>query len=190
MSSDRVKVLAFYMEYGGAFEIIEEHRNWPANLELEAEGLIEFGEPKRYSCSCHTWYPVRVTEIGHVFSLFPTSLDPDMVIDFNQLPEPGSISDALAGIMTAVTEAGKRVAIVTGTDYGTIEMHILATMHHESARGIVLDLGSRGGEIPGAFDLAALMPAIRPKQPATKQNGRSASYLSHDPTKNHGRRRG
>lgn len=125
-----------------------------------------------------------------ILALFPKSLDPDMVIDFSQLPEPGSISDTLASIMTAVTEAGKRVAIVTGTDYGAIEMHILATMHHESARGIVLDLESRGGDIPGAFDIAALLPAIRPKQPATKQNGRSAAYLSHDPTKKHGRRRG
>lgn len=130
-----------------------------------------------------------------VLALFPKSLEPDMVIDFDKLPEPGSIADTLASIMTAVTDAGRRVAIVTGTDYGAIEMHILATMHHESSRGLVMELSPRGGELPGIADPFTLLrqsggqiAEVLAKKSAVKQNGRSAAYLAHDPTKRHNRR--
>ncbi len=122
-----------------------------------------------------------------------------MVIDFEKLPEPGSLADTLASIMTAVTETGRRVAIVTGTDYGAIEMHILATMHHESARGIVLDLESQGGEFPPILDCSTLFKqsagqiaeVLERRDKPVKQNGRSAAYLRHDPSKRHrGPRRG
>lgn len=129
-----------------------------------------------------------------VLALFPKSLEPDMVIDFDKLPEPGSIADTLASIMTAVADAGRRAAIVTGADYGAIEMHILATMHHESSRGLVMGLSPRGGELPGIADLFTLLRQSGGQisealvKPAVKQNGRSAAYLAHDPTKRHNRR--
>lgn len=131
-----------------------------------------------------------------VLALFPKSLEPDTVIDFDKLPEPGSIADTLASIMTAVTETGRRVAIVTGTDYGAIEMHILATMHHESSRGLVMELSSRGGEFPPILDESVLFKqsagqiaeVLERREKPVKQNGRSAAYLQHDPTKKHNRR--
>lgn len=132
-------------------------------------------------------------DMDAMLALFPKSLEPDMVIDFEKLPEPGSLADTLASIMAAVTETGRRVAIVTGTDYRSIEMHVLATLHHESSRGLVMELSSRGGEFPPILDESVLFKqsagqiaeVLERREKPVKQNGRSAAYLRHDPTKKH-----
>ena len=82
---------------------------------------------------------------------------------------------------------GTRVIFVSG-DYSAIEAHALATLIHESGDPVLLDL-DRYGSIPG--DDRRFFPMYEktfvPKQPAVKQNGRSAAYLNHDRSKQHRR---
>jgi len=82
-----------------------------------------------------------------------------------------------------------------GLDFSVIEQHILAAMYHETAKGsIFIDLESRGGEIAPVNHQLSLyaqgMQLAESFEKPVKQNGRSADYLRHDPTKKHGRRRG
>lgn len=92
---------------------------------------------------------------------------------------------------------GRRYFVLTG-DYSQLELYALAAMMHESKNGVVLHFEG-SGSIPG-FALhppcellfrqsgGQIAEAIKP---AVKQNGRSASYLAHDPSKRHrGPRRG
>lgn len=92
---------------------------------------------------------------------------------------------------------GRRYFVLTG-DYSQLELYVLAAMMHESKSGVVLDFEG-SGSMPGFLDEMTIFrqsggqiaEAIQPKQPATKQNGRSAAYLAHDPSKRHrGPRRG
>lgn len=75
-------------------------------------------------------------------------------------------------------------------DFSVIEQHMLATLYHET--GTHLDLPP-AGEIEGfmVFKQSAGQIAdflrTEPEAPAVKQNGRSAAYLQHDPTKKHRR---
>ncbi|TXH57006.1 MAG: hypothetical protein E6Q97_05315 [Desulfurellales bacterium] len=90
---------------------------------------------------------------------------------------------------------GRRCFVLTG-DYSQLELYALAAMMHESKGPLVLDFEG-SGSMPGFWDEITLFrqnggqiaEAIQPKQPTIKQNGRSAAYLAHDPTKKHGRRR-
>lgn len=72
-------------------------------------------------------------------------------------------------------------------DYSQLELYVLAAMMHESKDGIVLDLEG-SGSIAGLSEhppCEFLYKTIQTKERATKQNGRSATYLQHDPTKHH-----
>ena len=154
--------------------------------------------------------------IDDLVNLFPADISNE-VIDFSERSEPGSLPDRMATVMTAAVQAsaefqrkvsealerfadrtdsdGRRVFVLTG-DYSQLEMYALAAMMHESKRGVVLDLEGTGS-MPGFLDEMTLfkqsggqiIEAIQPKEPATKQNGRSASYLALDPTKNTRKRR-
>lgn len=93
--------------------------------------------------------------------------------------------------------AGRRYFVLTG-DYSQLELYALAAMMHETKGPLVLDFEG-SGSMPGFADPFTLLrqsggqiaESIQPKQPATKQNGRSAAYLAHDPSKRHrGPRRG
>lgn len=86
---------------------------------------------------------------------------------------------------------GRRYFVLTG-DYSQLELYALAAMMHESKRGVVLDFEG-SGSMPGFADPFTLLrqsggqviEAIQPKHPTVKQNGRSAAYLRHDPSKRH-----
>lgn len=102
------------------------------------------------------------------------------------------------------------IPLVIGTDYSSVERRVLDYMHatfvHESAGGSPTPRGKidlfeyddhfrinleGSGEIDGTF-MRGAMPfdrLLQPKKPAKKQNGRSAAYLDHDPTKRHKRRK-
>lgn len=108
------------------------------------------------------------------------------------------VSEALERFADRTDSDGRRVFVLAG-DYSQLEMYVLAAMMHESKRGVVLDLEG-SGYMPG-FDFhppcellfkqsgGQIIEAIQPKEPATKQNGRSAAYLALDPTKNTRKRR-
>lgn len=79
--------------------------------------------------------------------------------------------------------------LVVGADYGDLEARILAWAKVPSIIGIELDMREASGQIFGPYGIYE-RPAPRPEP--VKQNGRSASYLDHDPSKRHkgrGRRR-
>lgn len=98
--------------------------------------------------------------------------------------------------------------VIVGGDYTDLEMKVIRYMHatfvHESAGGsptprgrieifdyddkLVIDIEGEG-ELPGLIDESFWLKQLKPKKPAVKQNGRSASYLDHDPTKRHKRRK-
>lgn len=96
----------------------------------------------------------------------------------------------------AMTKDGEFTFIVhEGGDFSVIEQYVLATLYHESAGGIHLDLPP-AGEIEGFMvykqSAGQLADFLRTDPealdgPPVKQNGRSAAYLQHDPTKRHKR---
>jgi hypothetical protein len=77
-----------------------------------------------------------------------------------------------------------KIAVIA-VDYSMTEARILAAMAEKNVRGLVIDIDSLGGEIyserSDIFRMLKGEPSIKPK--ATKQNGRSADYLKHDPSK-------
>lgn len=89
---------------------------------------------------------------------------------------------------------GRRYFVLKG-DYSQLELYALAAMMHESKNGVVLDFEG-SGSIPGFADPIMMLrqsggQIAEAIKPAVKQNGRSASYLAHDPSKRHrGPRRG
>lgn len=89
---------------------------------------------------------------------------------------------------------GRRYFVLTG-DYSQLELYALAAMMHESKSCVVLDFEG-SGSMPGFLDEMTIFrqsggQIAEAIQPAVKQNGRSASYLAHDPSKRHrGPRRG
>lgn len=91
----------------------------------------------------------------------------------------------LDGWAKTVPHEGRRYFVLSG-DYSRLEAHLLASLIHESADPVVLDLGPGGGQIAGLFGYRF---PVEPSAPAVKQNGRSAAYLQHDKTKQHRRRR-
>ena len=119
-------------------------------------------------------------------------------------PLKGSAEEFMAKMQEAMDRfkphedgEGRRYFVLTG-DYSQLELYALAAMMHESKNGVVLDFEG-SGSIPGFADPFTLFrqsggqiaAAIQPKERATKQNGRSAAYLAHDPSKRHrGPRRG
>jgi hypothetical protein len=87
---------------------------------------------------------------------------------------------------------GRRYFVLTG-DYSQIELYVLAAMMYEAKGPLVLDFEG-SGSIPGFADPFTLLrqsggqiAEVMEKKPAVKQNGRSAAYLQHDPTKRHRR---
>lgn len=116
---------------------------------------------------------------------------------------------------TEAMEEGRKfhMAVITGADYASIERQILASMYAPSVRCLVLDLDSPGGEIPrnpqqelyarGSFDdmLADARNRSRrfyENKPIfededlvvdTAAGKRDKSYLKHDPSKSHKRRK-
>lgn len=126
------------------------------------------------------------------------------------------VTELGTAIHKALSMDGTFTAVVTGSDFRMMEQYVLATMLSESRGGqplpagtVVLDLESGGGDIPGLdilqrmlddpllapnrqmsmYASGALRDAVeRMEKPAIKQNGRSADYLRHDPTKKHRRR--
>lgn len=105
------------------------------------------------------------------------------------------MQEAMDRFKTHEDGQGRRYFVLTG-DYSQLEMYALAAMMHESKGGVVLDLEG-SGSMPGIADPFTLLrqsggqiAEVMAKKPAVKQNGRSAAYLAHDPTKKHGRRRG
>ena len=83
---------------------------------------------------------------------------------------------------------GRRYFVLTG-DYAQLELYVLAAMMHESKNGVVLDLEG-SGSMPGFADPIMMLrqsggQVVEAIKPAVKQNGRSAAYLSLDPTKRH-----
>lgn len=83
---------------------------------------------------------------------------------------------------------GRRYFVLTG-DYSQLELYALAAMMHESKNGVVLDFEG-SGSMPGIADPLMMLrqsggqiAEVVAKKPAVKQNGRSAAYLAHDPTK-------
>lgn len=77
------------------------------------------------------------------------------------------------------------VVVGPNTDYREIEKRVLAAMllHGE----VLIDFESPGGDIAGnpLFALPELQPLVLAEP--VKQNGRSAAYLRHDPSKKYGR---
>ncbi len=73
-------------------------------------------------------------------------------------------------------------------DWGPIEMRALANaMHDDAYLRIYLDI-EHGADVPGAFDFDA-MHYKKPVSEVTSGDMRDKSYLKHDPSKQHRRRR-
>lgn len=78
------------------------------------------------------------------------------------------------------------ISVPINADYGEIERRILAASVDPRVRHIQLDVQSPSGEIGGPMILTALYD-YTPKQKVAKKP--PPSYMRHDPTKQHGRRR-
>lgn len=116
--------------------------------------------------------------------------------------------------LTKPANVGKsHMAVITGADYAAVERQILAAMDLASVRCLVLDLDSPGGEIPrnpqqelyarGTFD--EMLADARDRSRRLYENKpifedvdavvdtaagkRDKSYLKHDPSKSHKRRK-
>lgn len=86
----------------------------------------------------------------------------------------------------------KRAVLVVGSDFGPLEQRVLAAMSMPGVVAIELDMKHVSGDIyryPGGQLADMFHPPMLKKPKAVKQNGRSASYLDHDPSKKHGRKR-
>lgn len=82
-----------------------------------------------------------------------------------------------------------KVAVIHVTSFSDIEARILATMADKRVRGVILDLDSAGGEIIYKGNYSPIYQPKPPTPPKVKQNGRSAAYLDHDPSKKNRRRK-
>lgn len=82
----------------------------------------------------------------------------------------------------------KRAVIVVGADYGDLEARILAASSIPGVCVIELDMQAPRGELY-VLKHGQLAEMFAKPEKAVKQNGRSASYLDHDPTKKHRRRK-
>lgn len=103
------------------------------------------------------------------------------------------------------SEAKSHMAVITGADYASIELQMMAAMEIPSVRCLVLDLDSPGGEMrgnPRIYDrhmdlyrkgyrdhpLMGLEP-LHTDMVDTAAGKRDKSYLKHDPSKSHKRRK-
>lgn len=89
----------------------------------------------------------------------------------------------------AFFEAERRfkLAVIKISEMGFshIEDRVIAAMGDKRVRGVILDIESPGGEIPPHIDI---LDHIKPKAEEVAKR-QPPSYLRHDPTKRHSRRR-
>lgn len=135
----------------------------------------------------------EVYQATGIADLFPKTISPDEVIDFDAPVSPTAryLSDLMTAGIDRTPRVEHKIAIIhVGADFGALEARILATLADKRVRGIVLDIESAGGEIAGnpqldlyrqAMLLAPVEKKVAPKAPP--------SYLRHDPTKNVRRQR-
>ncbi len=153
-----------------------------------------------YSDLTKPWEPISPNEIIDFETATPSGLDFTRLyshLDYVGRQE-GSPTGRRVGMVPelAAPYVGwrhKRAVIVVNADYGDLEARVLAAYATPGVVAIQLDMGDTYGEIAynQAITDAMLSCYIKPlpKPKAVKQNGRSASYLDHDPTKRRGKGR-
>lgn len=139
--------------------------------------------------------PVRYYIAGGHFDMQPPGtfdLD-DEYIMFDQGSPTGR---RLAPFVQPMRQQGKtdnqhKVAVIhVGSDFSALEARILAQLADKRVRGVLLDIESAGGEIIGNRQIEMYAQAFM-HAPVEKKVAKKAppSYLQHDPTKRHKRRR-
>jgi len=91
------------------------------------------------------------------------------------------------------------VVTFSGADYAAAEARLLALMAEPYVTSIYIDFADVYGDLPGRINFDEMLADARkthyshvpfvPSDEPVKQNGRSAAYLKHDPSKKKGRRR-
>lgn len=186
------KLTRYYIE-GGHFDMYDR----------EPRRIAPFVKPAAMG---KTFYPAAFDEFDKAFPHLAAEDDRRMAefsaITGRRRREPtfitptGRISYPHIKPSEAMKEGAKsHMAIIAGADYATIELQMLSAMQMPSVRCLVLDLDSPGGETRGNPQqelYASLLGGLKPIHEDvvdTAAGKRDKSYLKHDPSKSHKRRK-
>jgi hypothetical protein len=128
----------------------------------------------------------------------PGDFHPNEVIDFDTIsPTARHIDfrklypDVQSSFKAAEHRFKRAVIAITSLDFSHVERRVLAAMSMPGVVALQLDMREPAGSIYRLDESHRLFPLDIPrkltKAEAVKQNGRSAGYLDHDPTKKHKR---